>query len=740
MSAEKTVQPTSDTSIIRTFTGHDCGGKCLFRAHVKDGKLVRIESDDAEEPQQLRACLRGRAYRYLVNHPDRIKYPMKRVGARGEGKFERISWDEALETVARELIRVKKTYGNESILLVTGSGSLAALHSPADCYARLLSMFGGYSAYYGNVSSEGCVFAVRAQYGDFACGNSREDLWNSRLIIMWGWDPAKMIGGTNTTYYLIRAKEKGIRIISVDPRCGDTAALFADQWIPIRPGTDPAMLAAMAYVIIKDGLHDQKFLDKYTIGFDKYRDYVMGVEDGVPKTPAWAEKITGVPAATIESLAREYATTKPAALMDGQGPARSAQGEQIIRSTMTLAAMTGNVGIHGGHAGGGLQRIPIGEMFLSPSIPGPKNPVDAKAPSVRGILDLKKRLVTRMMHVKVWDAIIKGKSGGYPSDIKLVWFAGSNFLNQSLNTSKGVQALKTVEFILVPEVFMTPTARFADLVLPACSHWERNDLVRPWPSGPYYCYINKVLEPQYQSKSDLQIASELAPRLGISNYNDRTEDEWLREFVATAPDTAKEITDYDKFKGEAVHRVNLTEPVVAFKKQIEDPEHNKFNTPSGKIEIYSQRLADINDPMCPPIAKYVETWEGPNDPLAKEYPLQLITCHPKNRIHSQMDNIPLLREVEKQAVWLNPADAESRGIFDGEDVMVFNDRGATVLPAWVTRRIMAGVVCIYEGAWYNPDEKGIDRGGCPNVLTRDAYSPGGAFACNTALVQVRKIQ
>ena len=737
MSVPEGQQSGDGTRIVRTFTGMDCGGKCLLKVHVKDGVIVRIEGDDAEEPQQLRACLRCRAYRQVVYHPDRLKFPMKRVGAKGEGKFERISWDEALDTIAGELIRIKETYGNSAILMLGGSGYQGALHS-ARGIGRLLSMFGGYVSQYGNLSSEGHVFAVRAQYGDFACGNSREDLLNSRLIILWGWDPAKMINGTNTAFHLIQAKEAGARIIAVDPRYSDTAAAYADQWVPIRPGTDPALLAAMAYVMIKENLHDQKFLDTYTIGFERYREYVLGIEDGIAKTPAWAEAITGVPALTTEKLAREYATTKPAALMDGLGVARNATGEQTSRSTMTLAAMTGNVGIHGGHAAGGLQRIPVGEMFRMPGMPGPRNPVEAGMPSVRGSLDLRQRLVTRMHVSKVWDAILKGKAGGYFSDIKLAWMAASNCLNQWTNTNKAAQALKTLEFMVVPEIFITPTAKFADILLPVPSHLERTDLNRPWPSGPYYNHLNRAIDPLYESKTDFEIAIELAPRLGIHDFNDKTEDEWLRQFVAIAPDTADEITDYDKFKREAVHRVTIPEPIVAFKKQIEDPENNPFLTPSGKIEIYSQRLADLNDPLIPPIPQYVEIWEGPNDPLTRDYPLQLITPHPRRRAHSSLDTVPWLRETEEHRVWLNATDAEARGIADGDQTMIFNDRGTIIIPARVTKRIIPGVVSIDQGAWYDPDEKGIDRGGCANVLTRDGYSPGGAMPANTALVQVRK--
>ena len=727
----------SETKIVRTTSAFDCGGRCPLRLHVRDGRIVRVEGDDAPEPEQLRACLRCRALRQEVYHPNRLMYPVKRVGARGEGKFERISWDEALETVAGQLRRVKETYGNPSIFLMGGGGYLAALHSGGRAAARLLSMFGGYTGTYGNVSSEGAVWAVMAQYGSVMVGNSREDFLNSRLIIMWGWDPARMISGTNTMYHLIKAKEAGVRIICIDPRYHDSAAVLADEWIPIRPGTDPAMMVSMAYVMIKENLHDQAFLDRYTIGFDKFKDYVLGIEDGVEKTPAWAEAISGVPASTIERLAREYATTKPAALMDCQGPARSAMGEQYNRCAMTLTAMTGNVGRHGGSAAGGLMGIPIGHMFRSSGIPGMRNPAEAGGPSIRGTLDLQLRLVRRVHINKVFDAILEGKAGGYPADIKMAWCVVGNPLNQLGNSNKAARALKTLEFFVVSDLFVTPTARYADIVLPATSVAERNDLTRPWPSGPYFTAVNKAIEPLGECKSDLEIAGELAEKLGIEDFNTRSEEEWLRSFVEENEQTGEHIKDYEKFRREGVHRVKLAEPIVAFKEQIESPEDHPFETPSGKIEIFCQRVADIDDPLCPPIPKYVSTWEDRNDPLVEKYPLQLLSPHPKIRVHSHM-NVPWLREVEPHRVWVNPVDAGPRGIEDGDEVYVFNDRGKVAITAWVTERIVPGVVCIFEGAWYDPDEEGVDRGGCANVLTKDAYSKGGAAALNTALVQVSK--
>jgi anaerobic dimethyl sulfoxide reductase subunit A len=600
----------------------------------------------------------------------------------------------------------------------------------------LLSGFGGCTPFWGDASAEGAIFAARTIYGTLTNGNTRDDLVNSRLILLWGVNPATSIFSTNTRYYLFKAKEAGAGIVVIDPRYTDTAATFADQWIPIKPGTDTAVMASMAYVIITEGLQDQAFLDKYTLGFDKFREYVMGQEDGTAKTPEWASKITGVPAATIERLAKWYASTKPACLMDCQGPGRAAEGEQYNRCASTLTAMTGNIGKHGGSAAGGLMGIPYGHMFRAAGIPGIRNPVESGGPSVRGSIDLKERLVRRIHVNKIWDGFLKGKAGGYPADIKMAWFPGSNPLNQRGNANKGVQALRSLEFCVVQDFFITPTARYADIVLPVASFAEKNDLTRPWPSGPYLTVMNQAIERVGECKSDWEIGCLLAQKLGFKDFDNYTEDQWLRQFAKENPEYKQYITDYDKFKEDGIYRIKLEEPYVAFQKQIEDPEHNKFATPSGKIEIFSQRVADLNDSLCPPVPKYVPTWENRDDPLVKKYPLQLLSPHPRVRVHSTLQKVDWLEEVEPHVMWINPVDAEPRGVRNGDTCLVFNDRGKLAIKAWVTKRIVPGVVAIYEGAWFQPDGEGVDRGGCVNTLTNDAYSPGGAAALKTALVDV----
>ncbi|MFQ5826853.1 MAG: molybdopterin-dependent oxidoreductase, partial [Dehalococcoidia bacterium] len=719
--------------IITTACNSHCGGCCILKVHVKDGAIIHIETDDGEEPQ-YRACSRCRAYRQRVYAPDRLLHPLKRVGERGAGQFEKVSWDEALTIVAGEIKRVRETYGPEAIMLRGSAGDIGWLHGWR-CVDVLLNMMGGYSQSWASSSYEAGNFATVATYGSFQTRHTRDDLLHSRLIILWGWNPANSIQDTNTSWLLARAREGGARIICIDPRFTESAATLAHQWVPIRPGTDAAMLIAMAQVIIDEGLQDQAFVDKYTVGFEQFGDHVMGKEDGQPKTPAWAEAITGVPAATIAELAREYARAKPAALIGGIAPGRTAYGEQYHRAAMTLAAMTGNIGIHGGDPAGrnwtGLLGYPF--MKLGRGMYGGPNEVEAKLPPRPYSLTTKGFHAPGHINIsRIADAILRGKAGGYHADIKLLYTVNTNYLNQHSNVNKIVQALKKLEFFVLHEQFMTPTAKFADIVLPSNTFLEKNE-VTVSEGIPMFGFMKKVIDSVGESKSHLDICIELAKKLGVKDYSDRTEVAWLAEIAKPSI-----IPDFNEFQEKGFYRAPLSEPHVAFREQIEDPENHPFPTPSGKIEIYSQKVADLNHPQLPPIPKYIETWESPHDPLAQRYPLQLISSHFKTRAHTQFHTTPWLRELVPQAVTINAKDARSRGIGSGDMVRVFNDRGEMVIPALVTERIMPGVVDVPEGAWYDPDENGVDRGGCVNVLSLDEPSPGGAMVTNTALVQVER--
>ncbi len=730
--ARKTKGKSGNTEkVVITVCKNNCSGMCPLKVHVKGGVITAIESDE-----EFRACLKGRAYRQRVYAPDRLLYPLKRVGERGKGEFERISWDEALDTVATEIKRVRQSYGPAAVFHLAFMGDYDYLLGRY-LTETMLSKSGGYSNWWGwpvaGVVSPVLTFGKAGDPGVDGLLNP-DDLFNCGLIILWARDPVASRPRGNAVLYLTKARESGARIVYVGPVYNNSAVAFAHQWIPIRPGTDAAMLIAMAYVMITENLQDQAFLDKYTIGFDRFKEYVLGNEDGVPKTPAWAEGITGVPAATIASLAREYATTKPAALMPSPAPGRTAYGEQYLRAALTLIAMTGNIGNWGRNPANQAGReAPLQiwkSLYQSESSTGKDSTgkrIDLDFyPSAGGE-------VTKVNKNLVADAILKGKAGGYPADYKMLFVVSSDFVNQHCNINKIVQAIKKLEFIVVCEQFMNATARFADIVLPINTFLERDDLVAA-RGTTFYGSRTKAIASLGESKSYFELATELAPRLGLSDFPGRTEEEWLRELVKGT----KDIPDYDAFRKQGIHKVKRARPVVAFEKEIRDPANNPFPTPSGKIEIYSQRMADIGNPMLPPIPKYIEPWESRNDPLAQKYPLQLITPHSFRRSSSQFENVPWLKEISPQAIMINTADAEARGIKDGDRVKVFNDRGATILPADVTERIMPGVVSIPAGAWYDPDENGVDQAGSPNVLTKDVTSPAGMWPTNNALVQVEK--
>jgi DmsA/YnfE family anaerobic dimethyl sulfoxide reductase A subunit len=694
--------------------GLDCGSRCLLKVGVEEGVVQKITTDDQPGPG-LKACPRGLTQRDVLYAKDRLRTPLKRAGERGSGRFEPISWEEALDRVARELKGFKDQYGPQSVFWLGHSGSFGLLHNTGRTGpgGRFFSLFGGCTTGWGNTSAEAAIFSSQMTFGSPLTRNSRDNLLSSKLIILWGWNPLVTRFGPDTIHYLTEAKKKGTQFICVDPRLNPTGKFLEAQWIPVRPATDTALLLAMAQVMIAEDLFDHEFVERYTFGFESFEEYVMGGEDGIPKTPAWAEQRTGAPSATIFQLAREYARQKPAALCTGWAAGRTAYGEQFHRAANVLAAMTGNIGIPGGFVSGGTDSMAMGSLR---GLPIPKSP-------------------TPRVHVcDLYDLFLQGKSGGFPSDIKVLYITGCNFLNQWPNINKGKEALKCPDLIVIHDLFMTPTARFADLVLPVAHFLERQDLGLPWTGGPYNIIMEKAVEPLPEVKSDLEIFSELASRLGISEFNEKTEEEWLQDLTASAPG----FPEYARLKGEKVHHHTIRNPWVAFRQEIEDPFNHPFKTPSGKIEIYSQKIAEMKDPLIPPIPKYIAPWEGPQDPLIKEYPFQLISPHSKGRVNSSLDNISRLKSIADDELWLNTEDAAQLGLKQGDKVRVFNGRGKMVRKVKITDRIMNGVVSLDAGSWYNPDEQGIDQGGCVNVLTVDKKSPAGSFPCNSCLVQVRK--
>jgi anaerobic dimethyl sulfoxide reductase subunit A len=551
-----------------------------------------------------------------------------------------------------------------------------------------------------------------------------------------------MRDGTNSEYFLKHARAAGARTVCIDPRMSPTSVALADEWIPIRPGTDAAMMSAMAFVMLTEGLHDEAFVRTHCVGFDatqmpagcgdaeSYSDYILGRRDGVPKTPAWAEAITAVPRATIARIAREYATTKPAMLYQGYGMQRRAYGEQVVRAGCVLAAITGNVGVPGGWASG-LANTPDGGCGWY-VFPAGTNPVKASIP------------------VFLWsEAVRHGRDMGaehgvlgadrLDSDIKLIYAVASNCLvNQHADINRSTAILRDeskVECIVVQDQFLTSTAQFADVVLPACTQFETWGVEDGWKYTEEVLLMPKVVEPPGEARSDYRICADIAERLGIGDAFTEGRDE--RAWVAWCLDHYRAtrfpgLPSLDEFEASnaGVYSKPVTAAAIAFEDFRRDPVAHPLATPSGKIEIFSKPLFDLGRPdEIPAVPKYIQEWESPFGPEAARFPLQVIGHHTLHRVHSTHDNNDWLEEAFPQRAFINPIDAAARGIADGDHVRVWNDRGATILPCRVTPRIMPGVVDIPEGAWWRPDAQGVDRGGSINVLTSHRWTP---FAFGTA--------
>lgn len=740
----------SRETIIETTGLNNCGGRCLLRAHVCDGKILRMSTQTAAEAGDripLSACPKGLRCHETFLGDDRLLYPMKRVGDRGEGLFERISWEEALDTIAAEWLRIRDTYGAGSRYVPYATG-MAGLLDGVGLARRLLALDGGYLGRYNSYSSACMSQMAKLMYGTTVTGNSPQSWLDSALIILWGHNPADSRFDCATMHYLRKAKEKGIPIVVVDPRESDTVRQLGAEWIAIRPATDAAMLDAMAYVIYSEGLHDQGFLDRCCVGFDKshmpegiessecYLSWLLGEKDGFAKTPEWAEPITGVPAETIRSLALRYAKSKPAALIQGLGAQRHAYGEQSARGGMLLACMTGNVGIWGGWACG---NGACGGHEM-PAFPQIENPFPMSIPSF-----LWTEAVERGHEMTALDGVVGGDK--LPSDIKMIVnLAGNCLINQHSDINRTSEILRDTskcEFIVCSDLFMTASARFADILLPGVSPLEQDNIAMPWHWGDFLGYTKKLVEPLGECRFEYDWLAELAGRLGYGEAftEGRSAKDWLEHIYNDLRTRERELPPFGEFSKGGIFQYENNLPYVAFEQACRDPKKHPFNTPSGKIEIFSEKVYRTRyRDYFPAIPRYVEPPEGATDPLAERYPLQLIGWHTLRRGHSIHDNNPRLEPVEPHRLWINPLDAKARGIAEDDEVLIHNDRGRIRIKAHVTQRVMPGVAALSQGAWYRPDADGTDRGGCINTLTSlrpTPYARGNPQ--HTNLVEVSKV-
>lgn len=750
--ADLTPIPDEEPRVVNTGGLNNCGGICVIRPTVQENCILRIESDVCpDHAPQIRACVRGRGYRKTFLHPGRLRYPMRRAGKRGSGHFERISWEEAVDELVKNWVRIRDTYGPASRFQMYGTG-VTGIFRPTALVQRLLSLDGGYLGAFNSYSSACTSYIAPYLFGSRECGHSAADLLNTKLLILWADNTAESIFGPERNYYLSLLKEKGVRIICIDPRLSQTGVAYADEWYAVRPSTDAALADAMAYVIWSEGLQDQAFMDRYCLGFDEahmpegvpfgesYHSYLFGLKDGIHKTPEWAEAITGIEADRIRHLARLYATTKPAAIHAGLGAQRHGNGEQTARGISMLTCLTGNLGRSGGGNGGNTSAIREHEdmrLFTNTVT----NPYPGMIPNF-----LWSQAVERGTEFTPRGDRLKGVER-LESNIKMIFCTSSNTLiNQHSDVNETIRILEDeskCEFIVCSDIFMTPSARFADLVLPATSVFEGENIVHSWAGSNYLLKNNPVIDPLFECRFEWDWLKEVSKKLGLYEaFTDGKPDmhDWLTENYGLLREKEPELPDYGTFSAAGGYQFKNPVLGIPFKQNIEDPEHHPFNTPSGKIEIFSKRLYDFDQlDDIPAIPKYVPCPEGPEDPDRARYPLQMIGWHTRRRCHSIHDNNEWQDEVESPILWIHPQDAAPRGIRTGDTVEVFNDRGRVRISAVVTDRICTGACAMPQGAWFTPDRDGTDVRGCINTLTSHRPTPlAKGNPQHTNLVEVEK--
>ncbi len=814
-SLNSTVKHEGETTVYTTCRCN-CGGtsQCVIKAHVKDGKVVAVEPDDRYNTNvgredaalseqdilkirlQRRPCVMGLAFHRYIYHPDRILYPLKRAPGtkRGEGKYVRISWNEALTTIADKMKEVREKYGPYSLITA---------YMPNETVERIFSFWGAGVEGWGWCSYDAARLMAHVITGEqgwdldrWSSSSAADMLANSKLIVLWGCDPTVGHQGPahQFAWFIKLARERGKPVIIIDPRYSTAVGTLADQWIPIKPGTDLAMFLGMAYVLFQEDLWDKDFVAKYVepAGFEKWRNYVLGAEDGVEKTPEWAESKCAVPAETIRELARLAGTMKPAWLWAHWSLSRKSHGEQTVGAFAALQAMMGYWGTPGAGPSmhpGPHRQIPLGLFSTSWGTAG-----DYKVPKLyRSHYWAQAVLLLDKVRSGELDEKDYMKMVGWRADASylkkfnpkfLFWGGGSkphasNHIVTGCDSSNDqVRAIEKMEFTVSMHSVMNPTAQYADIILPAQDWmWEEKGITRSAPYGGFECinYCPGVVEPPGEVRPWAWVYVKLAEKLGIDTRKFfgyyTTDENWENDWERYQKDIYQDVVDYYKKRGidvppwEEFTRgkfINCDEfdekPFTGWDEQIK--EGKPFRTESGKIELYSKYIANeanrgkgehydplgrlyVNLPSdwgdMTPSPTYMTMVRGMDDPLTRKYPLLLLTSHSRYRVHYLFWEHPWLRNhVYRHRVWINAADAQARGIRDNGMIMVYNDRGKVVMPAYVTSRMMPGIVLIHSGGKVIHDESGVDFGASPSTLLGGEFDGCLAPARATNLVQIEK--
>ncbi len=670
--------------ILPVSCNKDCGAGCPLTAAVRGGTVEKITTNPLA-PRHMRGCARGFAAHKAAYAPDRLTSPLIQTGTKGSNNFREISWQEALDRTADTLQETKERYGNGSIMSFGGSGACrGALHNTRFLTERFLTLFGGFIKLQGNYSAGALNFVQPYLFGDDPPGIDPATLDEAQMIILWGANVTVTRFGANLESIVTEHKKKGVPIVVIDPRKTGTVRKLSTWWVPILPGTDAILMCALLWIFINQGFLERDFITQYSHGFDELENYIVGREDGIPKDPEWAASRCGVPKDVIYALAEMYATRKPTALLPGLSLQRTIGGEETARLAVVLQIVTGNIGKRGGSPG----------LCIWNRLPPPVCPTIALT---------NERNSGPSIPLYRWaEAIAGGTEAGYPTDVKLIYNAGSNYLNQGSDIQANREAFRTVDFAVCHELFLTPTARYCDIILPVTSSLERDDVI--FSGLNYLFYSHKVIGPISDVRNDYDIFSSLAERLGFRDRftENRTAEEWLTFLLKES-----EISDIETFKRTGIYDGGDQER-IGLSAFFSDPAENPLSTPSGKIEISSATYAKTGFPAIPKPRVFRPT---------ETYPLRLITPHALFRINSTNWNIEELGKREKQELWIHPEDAASAQIVDGGMVVVQSEQGIMTVPVKVTQDIIPGVVSLLQGAWYTESQDDTDLSGSVNVLT-----------------------
>ena len=717
----------------------NCGGACRMNVHVRDGRVVKTSMKPLPDPRYNRICLRGLSNVQRIYSPNRIKYPMKRVGKRGEDKWKRISWDEAINTIVDNMNRISKKYGKQANSFIGCSGSYATLSSPfSGSFTRLKNVM---EATFISISLDTAYFAgVGRVIGGtlFLQGNEPADYANANTVFVWAGSITE--AQIHNWHFIADAMDKGAKLVVIDPFYSPTAAK-ADVWVSVRPGSDPALALAMMNVIIKENLMDKAFMRDHTVApflvrsdnksflrqsdltgqkvaegqkdpylvWDKASNQVRTVDQAVDPafegtfnvngvsattsfsllkqvvdhfTPEAASKITDVKPEMIRRIARMYAQGQTT-IVPGFGTDRYDNGQLHGHAVAALAAITGNLGKSGASVGFFIPYNPFTTIY---------NFFEFAMPEMK--------MGPTVSVIKLGEIMKTGKFAGKPFPIKSLFVHVGNPLNTMANQREWLDTIiPGMEFIAIADIEMNDTARYADIVLPVAHWFEQEDMIFTG-NNTFLQWQDKAVEPAFESKTDTDIARLLAPGLGVGKYFEQSDEEFMRILLDS---------DMCKALGITFERLKKEKAVRAIPGSPNDPfvfgKGGKFSTPSGRAEFYVEdpkpyvyfgQTYDPEGERLPNFRPPIEAW--PDNPLYKKYPLVCITTRERWRVHSQWSKTPWLRELDPEpTVKINPKDAKKRGIKNGDIVEVFNDRGHVVLKAILSEAIRPGMINIARG-------------------------------------------